>query len=217
MICAAMGLDKYAGMPPLPGGGMTGSDTVATERDPPPETDERTMLRRLSTLNMITLVIPRTQTNRWTGKRSELPVLRMEDYHTVQGTRKASDPTGRKADPKATVLTYRQYLLDAKFGVILGGDKVLLERVAEALRNPTWGIWFGRKNCIPAEPVCRGVFDSLPEAERELLGDEPIEQFTRIKESAFAEGTDTWSDAPPASYGDMRPWPARRIGQLVGQ
>jgi CRISPR system Cascade subunit CasD len=208
MICAAMGLDKYAGWP--------SADAVATERDPPSERDERAMLMRLSVLNMTTIVIPRMRTSRSTGARTELPVLRLEDYHTVQGTRKASDPTGGKADPTATVLTHRQYLLDAKFGVILSGDKGLLERVAEALRNPTWGIWFGRKHCIPAEPVCRGVFNSLSEAEKELLGDEPLDHFTRIEESAFTDGTDTWSDAPPASYGDMRPWAVRRICQQVG-
>jgi hypothetical protein len=92
----------------------------------------------------------------------------------------------------------------------------LLERVADALRNPTWGIWFGRKNCIPAAPVCRGVFESRLDAEKELLNGKPIEECTRIEESPrFDQGNDTWSDGVPESFGGMRPWPARRINQVV--
>jgi CRISPR system Cascade subunit CasD len=192
MICAAMGLAK-------------GSDA------------ERQALKELSHLGMTTVVIARQRRNRWSEEATDLPVLRMEDYHTVQGTRKASDATGAKADPEATVLTHRQYLLDAKFGVILAGERPLLEKVAEKLQDPVWGVWFGRKNCIPAEPVYRGVFSIEEEALKKLVGDTPKEALTRIKESSFNTGNDTWNDAPPASYGDMRPWPVRRISQSVAE
>ena len=81
----------------------------------------------------------------------------------------------------------------------------MLERVAEALRNPTWGIWFGRKNCIPAAPVCRGLFELCIEAEKELLGDVPIDKCTRIEDSPrFDQGNDTWSDGVPESFHGMR-------------
>ena len=49
--------------------------------------------------------------------------------------------------------TYRHYLLDARFGVLIEGPAALLEEIAAALRNPKWGVWLGRKCCLPASPV----------------------------------------------------------------
>lgn len=51
---------------------------------------------------------------------------------TVTGVRRASG----KLDKDATVQTYRHYLLDARFGVLLEGSVSLSEEVAAALRNP---------------------------------------------------------------------------------
>ena len=47
----------------------------------------------------------------WRTTGSPLPILRLEDYHTVLGTRRASG----KMNPDA-VVTRREYLLDARFG-----------------------------------------------------------------------------------------------------
>jgi CRISPR system Cascade subunit CasD len=66
----------------------------------------------------------------------------------------------RSADGKTLnnpVVTHRQFLLDARFGVLLSGDDVeVLTRAAEAVRNPVWGVWFGRKCCVPARPLFAG-------------------------------------------------------------
>ncbi len=187
MICAAMGLAKDSNR-------------------------EKTELIDLAKLAITTIVIPRKVKNRWSGEERALDVLRLEDFHTVMKTRAASG--GIKKD---AVISHRQYLLDAKFGVILEGERKLLEKVRRALEDPVWGIWFGRKNCIPAEPVCRRLFDSREEAEKSLLDGKPIAQCTRIEESTFTAGNDTWSDGVPASYAGTRPWPVRRINQKVAE
>jgi CRISPR system Cascade subunit CasD len=57
-----------------------------------------------------------------------------------------------KPDKDATV-SRREYLFDARFGVILAGESNVLNEAAGALLNPVWGIWLGRKCCIPAAPV----------------------------------------------------------------
>ena len=49
-------------------------------------------------------------------------IRRLEDYHTVTGIRRASG----KVDKDATVQTYRHYLLDARFGVLIEGPGSLL-------------------------------------------------------------------------------------------
>ena len=77
-----------------------------------------------------------------------LNVRRMEDYHTVLGTRSAD---GKIKD--TAVLTQRTYLNDAAFAAFLTGDRATLEELARALQDPCWGVWLGRKACIPSAPV----------------------------------------------------------------
>lgn len=127
---------------------------------------------------------------------------RIDDFHTVQGTRRASG----KPNPDP-VVTHRQYLADALFGVILVGDRALLERVAAALQDPVWGLWLGRKSCIPAQPVFVTLASMFADAWKSILRrlkmDEalPFETFTRIEEVAsFATGNDSFNDQP-VSFG----------------
>jgi CRISPR system Cascade subunit CasD len=187
MICAAMGIGK-------------GTD------------EERRELPELAGLRMTSITIPRGVGEPCAAHVRELSVRRMEDFHTVQNTRRASGK--HNTDP---VVTRRQYLVDAKFGVILAGSPVLLERVAAAICDPVWGVWFGRKSCLPAEPLFRGVFSTRHEAERELLGDLPIAQFTCVEDVAdFADGTDSYSDQPVAfghanSSSEGRAFAVRRV------
>lgn len=166
------------------------------------------LLRQLAALKMTIIAF------------SQHGVRRLEDYHTVGAaydpkdswerlhiTRKANSTPEKlilnvKDGIAVPVVTNRQYLFDARFGVILEGDSELLERVAGALRDPCWGVWFGRKSCIPAGPICRGFFASAAEAENALIGNVPLESFTAVTEAeTFAEGTDSLADQP-VSFGD---------------
>jgi CRISPR system Cascade subunit CasD len=167
LICAVMGLAK--GSP-----------------------EEGEVLPELAASKMTSITIPREAPD-----GNSLPVLRLEDYHTVLGTRRASG----RLNPDA-VVTRREYLLDARFGVIIEGSRSILERAASGLDDPVWGVWLGRKNCIPAEPIGRGLFDTEVEALRKLVGDRPIAEFTTVTEANdFAEGTDSLNDQP-VSFGD---------------
>src|SRR5205823_3902212 len=123
--------------------------------------------------------------------------LRLDDYHTVLGTRRASGKMNQDA-----VITRREYLLDARFGVIVEAPRSMVERAAAALDDPVWGVWLGRKNCIPAEPIGRGLFDTEAQAVRALIGYRPIAEFTTVTEvNDFVKGTDSVSDQP-VSFGD---------------
>ena len=156
---------------------------------------EVALLEQFVNLRMTVVTLPR-QGDR--GK--ERLIQRMEDYHTVTGIRRASG----KVDDEATVLTYRHYLLDARFGVLLEGtDLDQLQRIAAALRNPRWGVWFGRKCCLPASPI---LVDSPSEpalAWQTLLlragykGDETLERFDHVLEVPPSEsGADMLEDNP---------------------
>ena len=123
--------------------------------------EERRILPQLAKLNMTSITVPR----QLHSTDEPLRVVRLEDFHTVLERRRASGAMNPDA-----VVTRRQYLADARFGVIMSGDRALLDRVATALEDPVWGVWLGRKSCLPAEPISRGIFASQTEAEHELIG-----------------------------------------------
>lgn len=156
--------------------------------------EEQAWLPRLAALRMTVVSIPRTRLRAANQLAdTELPRRHLEDFPTVEGTRRASGSP--KPDP---VVTRRQYLLDACFGVLLfGEDAEALARAADAVRNPVWGVWFGRKCCLPAAPLYGAGPCDEAAAWHALLGDRPRERFTRIEEAAdFAAGTDTFYDHP---------------------
>jgi CRISPR system Cascade subunit CasD len=163
--------------------------------------EEHELLVLFKGVRMTAIAIPRI------GFKKELPVRRLQDYHTVQGTRRASGAINNDC-----VLTRRQYLTDGAFGVILEGDTVLLGKVAKALVDPVWGIWLGRKTCIPSAPVFAGLKEDKTDALRLLIGERPIESFTRQEEvEEFAEGRDSLPDTPVSFAIERRLFSPRRI------
>jgi CRISPR system Cascade subunit CasD len=122
--------------------------------------DEIAQIQRLEPLRITTVALGRRD-----QQGQKLPMRRLEDYHTVTGIRRASGKVARDS----TVQTYRHYLLDACFGVLLEGPDVLLEEIAKALKDPKWGVWFGRKSCLPASPVLAAGPGPLKEVWGKLL------------------------------------------------
>lgn len=189
MICAAMGLAKDS-------------------------TEEHEMLPKVAELKMTSVTVPRKHSDPWTEEPSEVAMRRLEDFHTVGGgydktTQAQFIPRKASGGPcKYATLSHRQYLLDARFGVIFAGDHALLTRIAEALQNPIWGVWLGRKSCIPSAPVFVELCESEDSAWKAILrvcdrsADSLREDFTEVAETSnFNEGTDSINDQP-VSFGD---------------
>lgn len=89
-------------------------------------------------------------------------VGRLSDFHTVGGGYdarasafdKMSIP--RKASGGASanaVITHRTYLNEARFIAAFEGDAEIVAAAIRHLENPVWGVWFGRKTCLPAMPL----------------------------------------------------------------
>jgi len=157
---------------------------------------------------MLAVSIPRRNPAK---DNARLEVRRLRDYHTVRGTKKASGGI------KDTHLTYRYYLQDASFGVVLSGDKDFLNDIAEDLRDPKWGLWLGRKSCPPSVPVFAGIFPDESEALNVLLAGRKLEKFTYQREvSSFETGNDTLPDQPVCfgSLEKQREFAPRRVKQV---
>jgi CRISPR system Cascade subunit CasD len=168
---------------------------------------EQKFLASFGTVRMTAIAIPRT------GFKKELPVGRLQDYHTVQNTRRASGSINDDC-----VLTHRQYLTDAVFGVLLKGEEALLNEIVTALADPVWGIWLGRKTCIPSAPVLAGLKENRDDALRLLIGEKPLESFTRQEEvESFVEGHDSLPDTPVSFSTERRLFSPRRVKTLQGK
>lgn len=157
-----------------------------------PRSDAET-LQRVSELGLQVVVIQKkASSSRWT------------DYHTIGGgyddeAQSSFRPTQAKdGRPRPdAVLTFREYLSDAAFGALLSGPRVLLDRCKAAMENPQWGMWLGRKCCVPADMVCQGVHLSQVAALRHLEERTQGRVVRRICEvQRFDDGTDTLLDVP---------------------
>jgi CRISPR system Cascade subunit CasD len=166
---------------------------------------EQAFLPAFGKVRMQAIAMPRD------GVKKALPVRRLQDYHTVQNTKTAE---GKNKDCH---ITYRQYLTDASFGILLTGESSLLKQIADALVNPVWGIWLGRKTCVPSAPVFVGLKDNQDVALRLLIGDKPLESFTRQEDvEIFSEGRDTLPDVPVSFAIERRLFAPRRVRTIQG-
>lgn len=68
----------------------------------------------------------------------------LRDFHMARGE-------------KDSYLTNRYYLADAIFLVGLEGDAMLLSKLSEALSNPVFPLYLGRRSCPPTLPLCLGI------------------------------------------------------------
>jgi CRISPR-associated protein Cas5/CasD subtype I-E len=88
------------------------------------------------------------------GVRIDRPGTRWWDYHTVgAGIGLLTAKGDLKTGAQGTLITRREYLCDASFFVGLQGGSELIQRVKDALENPKWPLFLGRKCCPPAVPV----------------------------------------------------------------
>lgn len=73
---------------------------------------------------------------------------------------------GKKAVGGGTKMTYRYYLQDMAFAVVLQAPEAYVAAAAVALISPIWDLFLGRKNCVPTEFVYQGQFGSVAEAQQ---------------------------------------------------
>ena len=87
------------------------------------------------------------------------PVIKMTDYHTVKDARE--DYIGLKSHD--TIITQREYLLDAAFTVAIwstDGADYSLEQLKAAVCQPRYTPFLGRRSC----PITRPLYESCVQA-----------------------------------------------------
>jgi len=155
------------------------------------------------------------------GSNPSEPVLR--DFQMVGNGYDDSDPwatllipktsNGKKAVGGGTKMTYRFFLVDAKFAVALEVPSARVDSVVEALKNPTFDLYLGRKACVPTDFIYRGVFrteaDALEQAAL-LATEKNLVEFFRVVDGE-AEGEVMSLNDVPLQFGPAKKYRDRRV------
>lgn len=162
-------------------------------------------------------------------KVGEKPVEReplLRDFHMVGSGYDDEDPwellhipkkaDGGKAVGGGTKMTYRYYLQDARFAVVVEVPGDLAETMAEALRNPVYDVYLGRKNCVPTEFVLQGLFldeGQALEAAMEMAAGKGLREDFRVLDGEHDGEPMTLNDVP-VQFGTRKVYRDRRVTRI---
>lgn len=155
-------------------------------------------------------------------KTDREPLLR--DFHMVGSGYDDKDPwttllipktaEGKKAVGGGAKMTYRYYLQDAYFAVILEVPSDKAETIANALQNPVWDLFLGRKSCVPTDFVYRSLFeneaDALAEAEK-IADEKSLLLDFQVLDSGEHEGEVLTLNDVPLCFGERKIYRDRRV------
>lgn len=154
------------------------------------------------------------------GGRSEPP---LRDFQMVGSGYDDGDPwatllipktaDGKKAVGGGTKMTYRFYLQDARFAVVVEVPEVRAEAVAHALVNPVYDLFLGRKCCVPTDFVYRGTYDRVEDAlaaAAEVAGTKGLTEAFRVVDGD-ADGESLNLNDVPLQFGEHKLYRDRRV------
>ena len=185
------------------------------------------LLKELSTLKQTVVSYARQQKdkNSILNKVDREALLR--DFHMVGAGYDLADPwqamlephksdgSSRNSDGGGTKMTYRYYLQDAKFAVVMEVPAFRSVEFAEALQHPIYDLYLGRKNCVPTDFVFRGIFENQEIAlqNAEMIAHEKgllIEDFS-VVDGEDKDGDSMTLNDVPVQFGEVKRYRDRRV------
>ena len=149
------------------------------------------------------------------------PLLR--DFHMVGSGYDDRDPWasllipktshGKKAVGGGTKITYRYYLQDMAYAVLLQGTETELNNVAQALQAPVWDLYLGRKNCVPTEFIFQGIYTSTEKAlekAQQLAEEKHRKAAFQVLQGVHGDEVLTLNDVP-IQFGENKQYRDRRV------
>ena len=154
-------------------------------------------------------------------RRSREPLLR--DFQMVGSGYDDTDPwstllipkksDGGKAVGGGTKMTYRYYLQDASFAVLLQAPAGRIPSIVDALQNPAWDLYLGRKHCVPTEFIYHGTYPQIEAAEtavRALAEAKQMMEDFRVLDGEHEGERLTLMDVP-VQFGERKRYRDRRV------
>lgn len=122
---------------------------------------------------------------------------------------------GKPAVGGGAKLTYRYYLQDARFAVILEIENDLKLSLTKAFQEPVYDLYLGRKSCVPTDFIYRGVFESFNEAQEvsiKIAEDKKLIPDFKVLDGEFENEGDviTLNDVP-IQFGEVKKYRDRRV------
>lgn len=190
------------------------------------------LLAKFADLDLEALSFTRDKViNKKNIKTAPEPFLR--DFHMVGSGYDDKDPwqkllIPKTSDGKAAVgggakLTYRYYLQDMAFAALVEVPEELSEQIANALQNPIWDLYLGRKNCVPTDFIFRGIFASKDEATQkaqEIAKDKGRSAYLRVLQGKLEDGTYDSSfilNDVPVKFGTNKQYKDRQVSIIYAQ
>ncbi len=150
------------------------------------------------------------------------PLLR--DFHMVGSGYDDKDPwqsllipktaQGKKAVGGGAKLTYRYYLQDAYFAVVFEVPEGKANLIIEALKNPVWDLYLGRKACVPTDFIYQECFDTEDEviiAAQKFASEKKLLEDFRVLDGEH-EGDEVFSLTDvPVCFGEHKLYRDRRV------
>ncbi len=124
----------------------------------------------------------------------------------------------KKSDGKAAVgggskITYRYYLQDAAFAAILEVPSAKIALFVDALKNPCWDIYLGRKCCAPTDLIYQGTYATESSAivqAIEIAQDKRLKEDFRVLDGEHDGETIILNDVP-IQFGENKIYRERRV------
>ncbi len=151
--------------------------------------------------------------------------LKLVDFHMVGSGYDDSDPwqnllipktlEGKKAVGGGTKMTYRYYLQDKTFAVILETPEEFVSSIEAAMKAPHWDLYLGRKCCAPTDLIFRGIYSSESEAKAKALkiaAEKELQQTFEVIEGKHPDLGDvlTLTDVP-VQFGSVKKYVDREV------
>jgi CRISPR system Cascade subunit CasD len=158
------------------------------------------------------------------GQYAPLPAQpRLRDFHMVGSGYDSNDiwqnllipktSEGKKAVGGGTKLTYRYYLQDMAFAVLLPCPADEAAHIAQSLQEPVWDLYLGRKCCVPTDIIYRGIFQTNAEAKNAAiaLAHEKHRQHTFSVYEGEHEGEIITLNDVPTAFGVHKKYRDRQV------
>ncbi len=189
---------------------------------------QRELLDEFAPLNQTAISFARSQLKDDVLLKQDREAL-LRDFHMVGSGYDDQDPWAKLLIPKTSEgkaavgggakMTYRYYLQDATFALALEVPAEKAQVIADALQNPTWDVYLGRKNCVPTDFIYRGIFESeqaaLEQANVIALEKNRIEDF-RVIQGLSKDGLGevfTLNDVP-VQFGEDKRYRDRQVSLI---
>lgn len=175
--------------------------------------EQKELLKEMGTLRQTVLSFRRSK------EREAL----LRDFHMVGSGYDDKNPwetlmIPKKSDGTAAVgggskITYRFYLQDAAFAAIIEVPTSKTDLFVDALANPRWDVYLGRKCCVPTDFIYQGTFASESSAIVHAIeiakGKILVEDF-RVLDGEHVGETIILNDVP-IQFGENKLYRERRV------